>query len=80
MRHPRSTPSVRSATSLPLAFPSSAWERGEKSSQISQLANREWVAVETIINEKVVRENHPPCSKGLGAEGIIEYPLNKLVY
>jgi ATP phosphoribosyltransferase len=46
---------------------------------ISHLANREWVAVETIIDEKVVREIIP-LLKGLGAEGIIEYPLNKLVY
>jgi ATP phosphoribosyltransferase len=43
------------------------------------LANREWVAVETIIDEKVVREIIP-LLKGLGAEGIIECPLNKLVY
>jgi ATP phosphoribosyltransferase len=46
---------------------------------VSHLANREWVAVETIIDEKVVREIIP-LLKGLGAEGIIEYPLNKLVY
>jgi ATP phosphoribosyltransferase len=46
---------------------------------VSPLANREWVAVETIIDEKVVREIIP-LLKGLGAEGIIEYPLNKLVY
>ena len=46
---------------------------------VAHLANREWVAVETIIDEKVVREIIP-LLKGLGAEGIIEYPLNKLVY
>ena len=46
---------------------------------VSQLANREWVAVETIIDEKIVREIIPML-KSLGAEGIIEYPLNKLVY
>jgi ATP phosphoribosyltransferase len=46
---------------------------------VSHLANREWVAVETIIDEKVVREIIP-LLKGLGTEGIIEYPLNKLVY
>ena len=46
---------------------------------VSQLANREWVAVETIIDEKTVREIIPML-KSLGAEGIIEYPLNKLVY
>jgi ATP phosphoribosyltransferase len=37
------------------------------------------VAVETIIDEKVVREIIPEL-KALGAEGIIEYPLNKVVY
>ena len=46
---------------------------------VSMLANREWVAVETIIDEKTVREIIPML-KSLGAEGIIEYPLNKLVY
>jgi ATP phosphoribosyltransferase len=38
-----------------------------------------WVAVETIIDEKIVREIIPEL-KALGAEGIIEYPLNKVVY
>ena len=38
-----------------------------------------WVAVETIIDEKIVREIIPQL-KQLGAEGIIEYPLNKVVY
>ena len=46
---------------------------------VSQLANRGWIAVETIIDEKTVREM-VPMLKSLGAEGIIEYPLNKLVY
>ena len=46
---------------------------------IAQLATPGWVAVETIIDEKVVREIIPQL-KELGAEGIIEYPLNKVVY
>jgi ATP phosphoribosyltransferase len=46
---------------------------------IAHLATPEWVAVETIIDEKVVREIIPQL-KALGAEGIIEYPLNKVVY
>jgi len=46
---------------------------------IAHLATPEWVAVETIIDEPVVREIIPQL-KALGAEGIIEYPLNKLVY
>ena len=46
---------------------------------VSPLAQSEWVAVETVIDEKVVREIIPQL-KTLGAEGIIEYPLNKVVY
>lgn len=46
---------------------------------ISQLAQPDWVAVETIIDERIVREIIPEL-KALGAEGIIEYPLNKVVY
>lgn len=46
---------------------------------IAHLATAGWVAVETIIDEKVVREIIPQL-KSLGAEGIIEFPLNKVVY
>lgn len=46
---------------------------------ISKLSDPEWVAVETIIDEHTVREIIPQL-KELGAEGIIEYPLNKVVY
>ena len=46
---------------------------------VSQLATEGWIAVETIIDESVVREIIPQL-KALGAEGIIEYPLNKVVY
>src|SRR5882672_1396762 len=46
---------------------------------ISQLSQEGWVAVETIIDERVVREIIPQL-KSAGAEGIIEYPLNKVVY
>ncbi len=46
---------------------------------ISTLSNADWVALETIIDEKVVREIIPQL-KSLGAEGIVEYPLNKVVY
>jgi ATP phosphoribosyltransferase len=45
----------------------------------AQLAGGGWVAVETIIDESVVREIIPQL-KALGAEGIIEYPLNKVVH
>jgi ATP phosphoribosyltransferase len=46
---------------------------------ISQLSLKGWVAVETIIDEAVVRQLIPQL-KAHGAEGIIEYPLNKVVY
>jgi ATP phosphoribosyltransferase len=46
---------------------------------ISNLSQTGWVAVETIIDEHVVRELIPQL-KAAGAEGIIEYPLNKVVY
>lgn len=46
---------------------------------VSPLTNPEWVALETIIDEQVVREIIPRL-KTLGAEGIVEYPLNKIVY
>jgi ATP phosphoribosyltransferase len=46
---------------------------------VSSLSQSGWVAVETIIDEPVVREIVPQL-KALGAEGIIEYPLNKVVY
>jgi len=46
---------------------------------ISQLSTPKWIALETIIDESVVREIIPQL-KALGAEGIVEYPLNKVVY
>jgi len=46
---------------------------------ISNLSQQGWVAVETIIDEHIVREIIPQL-KAAGAEGIIEYPLNKVVY
>ena len=46
---------------------------------VSPLAQPGWVAIETVIEEKIVREIIPSL-KSLGAEGIIEYPLNKVVH
>jgi ATP phosphoribosyltransferase len=46
---------------------------------ISKLSQPGWVAVETVIDETVVRELIPRL-KAEGAEGVIEYPLNKVVY
>ena len=45
---------------------------------VSPLAEDGWVAVETIIDETAARHLIPDL-KDLGAEGIIEYPLNKIV-
>ncbi len=45
---------------------------------ISQLSEEPWVAVHTILEEKTVREIIPKL-KEAGAEGIVEYPLNKIV-
>lgn len=50
-----------------------------KKPTISGLADSDWVAVETIIDEKVVRRLIPQLKKS-GAQGIIEYPLNKVIY
>ena len=46
---------------------------------INRLADESWVAIDTILDEKVVREIIPEL-KARGAEGIIEYPLNKVVF
>ena len=45
---------------------------------VSKLADEDWIAIETVLDEAVVRELIPEL-KAMGAEGIIEYPLNKLV-
>jgi ATP phosphoribosyltransferase len=45
---------------------------------ISSLSDDEWVAVNTIIEEKTVRDLIPKV-KAAGGQGIVEYPLNKIV-
>jgi len=45
---------------------------------ISELSDREWVAVNTILEESVVRDVLPKL-KEANASGIVEYPLNKIV-
>jgi ATP phosphoribosyltransferase len=45
---------------------------------ISNLSDPEWVAVNTVIEEKTVREIIPRL-KAANAQGIVEYPLNKIV-
>jgi ATP phosphoribosyltransferase len=49
-----------------------------KNPTISQLSDEEWVAVNTILEEATVR-NIIPRLKEAGAQGIVEYPLNKIV-
>jgi len=46
---------------------------------ISPLVGNEWVALETVIDEKIVHKIIPLLKK-VGAEDIIEYPLNKVIY
>ncbi|OGX06522.1 MAG: ATP phosphoribosyltransferase [Omnitrophica WOR_2 bacterium GWA2_47_8] len=50
-----------------------------KNPTISELSQKDWAAIETVIDESSVR-NLIPQLKGAGAQGIIEYPLNKLIY
>jgi ATP phosphoribosyltransferase len=49
-----------------------------KNPTISQLSDEAWVAVNTIIEESTVRTIIPRL-KEAGAQGIVEYPLNKIV-
>lgn len=46
---------------------------------VSGLSQKGWSALETVIDEKVAR-NLIPRLKKAGAEGIIEYPLNKVIH
>ncbi len=45
---------------------------------VNTLADSDWVAVETIVDETVVR-NIIPRLKEMGAEGLVELPLNKII-
>jgi len=45
---------------------------------VSSLSDPEWVAVNTIIEERTVRDLIPKV-KAAGGQGIVEYPLNKIV-
>ncbi len=49
-----------------------------KNPTISMLSDPEWVAVNTIVEESVVRQILPKL-KAANAQGIVEYPLNKIV-
>lgn len=50
-----------------------------KNPTVSSLSREDWRAVEIVIDEGTVRTLIPKL-KGAGAQGIIEYPLNKLIY
>ncbi len=50
-----------------------------KNPTISNLSQKNWLAVETVISEEAVRTLIPKL-KEAGAQGIIEYSLNKLIY
>ena len=45
---------------------------------VSSLSDESWIALETVIEKKVSRELIPSL-KRMGAEGIVEFPLNKIV-
>jgi len=49
-----------------------------KKPTISTLSDEEWLAVNTILDEITVRRIIPRL-KEAGAQGIVEYPLNKIV-
>lgn len=76
---------ARDKVGLKMNVPTAALEEvvaclpSQRSPTISQLASQEWVAVETVIDETTVRTIIPRL-KSLGAEGIVEYPLNKVVH
>ncbi len=45
---------------------------------VSNLSDKDWVAIEVILDEKMVRDIIPDL-KRVGAQGIVEYPLNKVI-
>lgn len=45
---------------------------------VSNLADNEWVAIEVIMDEQIVRDIIPDLKRA-GAQGIVEYPLNKVI-
>jgi len=50
-----------------------------KKPTISNLTDDKWCDVDTIIDEKTVKDIIPKLKRA-GAQGIIEYPLNKVIY
>ncbi|HPP13446.1 MAG TPA: ATP phosphoribosyltransferase, partial [bacterium] len=50
-----------------------------KKPTISQLTDPDWCALETIVDREQAKELIPRLKK-LGAQGIVEYPLHKVIY
>ncbi len=50
-----------------------------KNPTIAPLATGDWVDVDTVIEEKQARELVPRLKRA-GAQGLVEYPLNKVIY
>lgn len=50
-----------------------------KKPTVSPLSDPDWVALEIIVEEHVVRDLLPQLKRA-GAEGLVEYPLNKVIY
>ena len=50
-----------------------------KKPTISNLSDSNWIALEVVVEENVVKKIIPALKRA-GAEGIIEYPLNKIIY
>lgn len=46
---------------------------------VAELSNPDWVDVDTVVDEKTVRDLIPKLKKA-GAQGLVEYPLNKVIY
>ena len=75
---------ARSKVGLKMNCPSNqlaeitAFLPAEKSPTVSPLADKSWVAVEVILEEKQERDLIPRLKRA-GATGIITYPLNKLI-
>lgn len=50
-----------------------------KKPTISSLYGEDWVAVEIIVDEKSIKDLIPTLKRA-GAQDIIEYPLNKVIF
>jgi ATP phosphoribosyltransferase len=50
-----------------------------KKPTISELSDKDWIAVNVILEEKLVRDIVPDLKK-VGVEDIVEYPLNKIIH